>query len=76
MSNNVQYGSGGSSTTKSKILAGPIDAISFAEQLNKVEALRREGSFENAVRGLALYGAKIVQSKALACATVSYAAEA
>jgi hypothetical protein len=74
MSNNVV---GTTSTTVNKVLAGSgTIAISFAEQLNKVEAIRREGAFENAVRGLHLYGANIVQPDALACATVSYASEA
>jgi hypothetical protein len=64
-------------TTVNKVLAGGGTVpISFAEQLSKVEALRREGSFENAIRGLHLFGTKVVQPDALACATVSYAAEA
>lgn len=74
MSNNVQYGASGTTTAKSKVLAGTMDAVSFAMQLDKVERVRREASFEDGVRGLTLYGAKVVQADALACATVSYAA--
>lgn len=35
-------------------------AIAFAGQLNKVEALRLEGKFADAVRGLDVYGAKVI----------------
>ena len=64
-------------TTVNRVLAGAGNTpISYAEQLNQVEAIRREGAFENAVRGLMLYGAKVVQPNALACATISYSAEA
>jgi len=73
MSNNLTKTS---ATVLNRVMAGAGNlAISYAEQLNKVEALRREGAFENAIRGLMLYGAKVVLPDALACATVSYAAE-
>ena len=73
MSNNLTKTT---ATTVCRVMAGAGNlAISYAEQLNKVEALRREGAFENAIRGLMLYGAKVVLPDALACATVSYAAE-
>jgi hypothetical protein len=63
-------------TTVNRVLAGAGTlAISYAEQLNKVEGIKREGSFGEGIRGLHLYGAKVVQPDALACATVSYAAE-
>lgn len=35
-------------------------AIAFAGQINKVEALRREGSFADGIRGLDVYGMKII----------------
>jgi hypothetical protein len=35
-------------------------AIAFAEQLNEVEAYRPEKRFADAVKGLHLYGAKVV----------------
>ena len=35
-------------------------AIAFAGQINKVEALRLEGAFADAVRGLDVYGAKVI----------------
>jgi len=74
VSNNVQYGSGGSSTTKSKILAGINQSISVAMQINSVETLRLQSRFETGVRGLCVFGAKVVRPDYLACATASYAA--
>lgn len=76
MSNNLKYASGGSATVKTKVMAGTRDAISLAEQLSTVEGLRREGRFSDAIRGLHLYGGKVVQANALAVGTCSYAAEA
>ncbi len=53
------------------VLAGTNDAITFASQLAKIESLRDKDSFSDLVRGLYLYGAKTVQSKALAKMIVS-----
>ncbi len=61
--------------TKYKILAGTRAAISLALQLNKVEAIRLEKYFADGVRGLALYGGKVVQPDCLACATFNEAEE-
>lgn len=47
-------------------LAGYRGAISFAEQINQVEAYRLQTSFQDAVRGLHLYGAKVVRPDGLA----------
>jgi hypothetical protein len=46
-------------------MAGTRDAITLAYQVNKVEAYRPEGAFSDAVKGLLLYGAKVIQPKAL-----------
>lgn len=53
------------------IQAGVNSAISFAEQINKTEAYRPESSFSDAVKGLALYGAKLVRPDGIAIATAS-----
>lgn len=53
------------------ILAGTNHAITFAEQISKVEAYRPQDSFSDAVKGLALYGAKVVRPDALASAIVT-----
>lgn len=64
-SNNVPHTTG----TKYRILAGHPMAISFAEQVNKVEAYRPERRFADAIKGLHLYGAKVVRNKAIAVGT-------
>jgi len=43
------------------VQAGVPQAISYAEQINKTEAYRPESSFSDAVKGLHLYGAKVVR---------------
>ncbi|MFB7288983.1 P22 phage major capsid protein family protein [Actinacidiphila glaucinigra] len=53
------------------VTAGNGTAISFAEQINKTEAYRPESSFSDAIKGLALYGAKVVRPEALATAIAS-----
>ena len=46
------------------------DAIAFASGIDKVEAYRPHDSFEDAVKGLNTYGAKIVRPKELSVFTV------
>jgi hypothetical protein len=58
-----------------KVLAGHPMAITLAEQLTKLEAYRIEASFSEAIKGLLVFGAKIIVPSALACLTASYAAE-
>lgn len=53
------------------VLAGTNDAMTFAEQINKVEAYRPDDSFSDAVKGLYLYGAKLVDPKGLVLLTAS-----
>lgn len=65
-SNNVPVPSGDTQV----IIAGTNAAISFAEQINKTEAYRPESSFSDAIKGLALYGAKLVRPDGLACAFI------
>lgn len=50
-----------------KVLAGSNRAGSYAEQLVTLEATRAEKNFADIVKGLHVYGAKVVQPKALAC---------
>src|SRR5215216_188475 len=47
------------------IQAGVANAIGYAEQILNVEGLRLEGSFADGVRGLHLYGAKVLQPELL-----------
>ena len=53
------------------VMAGVPGAISFAEQIVKVEAYRPESAFSDALKGLHLYGAKVVRPDALAVLTAS-----
>lgn len=48
------------------LLAGTNSAITFASQVAKIEKIRDINSFSDLVRGLYLYGAKVVQPAALA----------
>lgn len=47
------------------IMAGTNEAITFAGQVVKVEAMRLQDSFDTAIRGLYVYGSKVVNSAAL-----------
>jgi N4-gp56 family major capsid protein len=53
------------------VQAGVDMALSFAEQINKTEAYRPEGGFSDAVKGLALYGAKLVRPDCIATCAAS-----
>lgn len=67
-SNNVVISSG----DDYEILAGAGNtAISYAEQINKVEAYRPQSSFSDAVKGLHLWGAKVIRPDHLAGVTAS-----
>jgi N4-gp56 family major capsid protein len=54
-----------------RIVARHPMALSYAEQINKTEAYRPESSFSDAVKGLHLYGAKLVRPYAAATAVAS-----
>lgn len=53
------------------IIAGVAGAYTFADQISKVEAYRPQNSFEDAVKGLSLYGGKLVRPDAWATALVT-----
>lgn len=69
LSNNVPHTGG----TKYKIIAGTNEAGSYAEQILKTEAYRPEKRFSDAVKGLHVYGAKVLQPKCLAVLTANKA---
>lgn len=54
-----------------QILCGTSDAFTLAEQINKVEAYRPEKRHGDAVKGLHVYGGKVIRSYALAVVTVN-----
>ena len=55
------------------ILAGQEDAVASAEQINKVENYRDPDSFADIVRGMHLYGRKILRPEALVTARYNVA---
>jgi hypothetical protein len=62
VSNNVQA----SASSVSAIMAGNTSAISYAGQISKVKAVELQDSFGEGVKGLYVYGAKVVRPAALA----------
>lgn len=66
-SNNVPNTDG----QKYKIIAGHRIAFSYAEQINDVEAYRPERRFADAVKGLHLYGGKLVRPEGIAVLTAN-----
>ncbi len=54
-----------------RVVAGSRMALTFASQINKVEAYRPESSFSDALKGLSLYGAKLVRPDAAATLVAS-----
>ena len=69
-SNNVPNDSG----TKYKVVAGTSMGFSLAEQITSVEAFRMEKRFADGVKGLHVYGGKLVRPYCWAVGTVNNAA--
>ena len=57
------YTDGSDKTTH--FLAGTKDGLTFATQLTKTESLRAESTFGNIMRGLMVYGTKVIKPEAL-----------
>ena len=55
------------------MIAGTSHATSFAMTINKTEPLRNQTDFGDIVRGLAVYGRKVVKPEALVVAQVGSA---
>jgi hypothetical protein len=53
------------------VYAGTQHALTFASQINKVESMRSEMTFGNLLRGLQVFGAKVLDGTALAQAIVT-----
>jgi len=66
--NSVQVVPGGPGTGVWAIQAGHRDAITYAEQIVQTEALRAQATFADLVRGLHVYGAKVIRPEAMAVA--------
>jgi hypothetical protein len=66
LSNNLSTGVKSAGSFESHYgLAGTARAMSFAEQVVSVEAYRPENSFADAVKGLHVYGGKVIDPNAL-----------
>jgi hypothetical protein len=75
MSNNVTRASTWAAATPAhEIMAGSARAMSFAQQILSMEAYRPDNAFADAVKGLYVYGAKVVDPNALVRFTATYAA--
>lgn len=59
----------------SHCLAGAYNSIVYAEQIIETETLRLENSFDDAVRGLHVYGGKTIRPDHLVHLSLTYAAE-
>jgi len=53
------------------VMAGHPSAISFAEQIASIETYRPESAFADAIKGLHVYGAKLVRPDAIATVIAS-----
>lgn len=56
-----------------KYVYGTNRAITFAEQVSKTETLRREGSFSDAIRGLLVFGRRVIRPNSLGTITATEA---
>lgn len=66
VSNTIPAGTAGTPPEVSNfVIAGHEMATTFADQINSVEAYRSQNAFSDTVRGLHLYGAKVVRPEAL-----------
>ena len=70
ISNNVPNTTG----AKYKVIACTDESNTYAEQLTETEAYRRENGFDDGVKGLLVFGAKVVRPAAVAVATVNFGA--
>lgn len=69
VSHNLKVDSGG----KYNIISGHKMGFTFASQMTEMETIRSESTFGNIVRGLQVYGYKVVKPEALAQAVVTFA---
>ena len=68
VSHNLNVSSG-----KTSIIGGHKMGFTFASQMTEMETLRAQSTFGNIIRGLQVYGYKVVKPEALAQAVVTFA---
>jgi hypothetical protein len=69
MSHNLKVDTGG----KFNIVAGHKMGFTFASQMTEMETIRSESTFGNIIRGLQVYGYKVVKPEALSTGIVTLA---
>ena len=62
-------------TKHNAVMAGSYDSIAFVQQILESESLRLETRFADAIRGLHVWGSRVIKPKELFWADVTYAAE-
>lgn len=62
-------------TPISQIMGGSKNAIAFADQMTETEDIRLIDTFDTAVRGLHVYGAKVIKPQELVAGAMTYGAE-
>ena len=67
VSHNLNVSSG-----KYSIIAGHKMGFTFASQMTEMESIRAESTFGNIIRGLQVYGYKVVKPEAIAQAVISF----
>ena len=67
MSHNLVTSSG-----KTNVIAGTKRGLTFASQMTEMETLRAESTFGTLIRGLQVYGYKVVKPEAIATAVISF----
>ena len=60
-----------SADLQNELIALTEDGVTFAQQIAKMEAYRREKGFDDGVKALSLCGAKVVQPDCVAVYTLS-----
>jgi hypothetical protein len=60
------------SSGKYSLIAGHKMGFTFASQMTNMETIRSESTFGNVIRGLQVYGYKVVKGEALAQAVVQF----
>lgn len=67
MSHNLYTSSG-----KTNIIAGTKRGLTFASQMTKMETMRSESTFGTLIRGLQVYGYKVVKPEAIATSVIQF----
>jgi len=72
---NQVINTGTEATPISHIMAGSGMAMAFADQINETETLRAINTFDDLVRGLHNFGAKVIKDQELVTGAATYGAE-